>query len=65
MHPLALLGVTLGWNWCRHKRDLSTMCSFTRAHVPWWAIVLGWSALTAWLIPHLIRPFLETKRART
>lgn len=52
MHPLSLLAAALGWNYCRHKRGLSTICSSTRGRIPRPVFVLGWVTLTAWLLPH-------------
>lgn len=58
MHPLTLLGASLGWNYVRHRRGRSTMCSVSRTQVGPVPFVLGWAALTTWLIPHYVRPFL-------
>lgn len=58
MHPLTLLAAALGWNYARHKRNKSTICSVTRKHVPWPLFLIGWLLLTVWILPHWIRPKL-------
>jgi hypothetical protein len=61
MHPLTMLAAALSWNWYRSQRDRSTICSLTRHHVGPVPFILGWAALTAWFIPHYVRPFTKTK----
>lgn len=57
MHPLTLLVAALWWNYVRHRRGGSTMCSATRRRVKPVVFVLGWCVLTVWLLPHYVRPF--------
>jgi hypothetical protein len=55
----ALVG-TLLFNYARHRGGRSTLCSVTRSQLRVHrtpgrlAVVLGWSALTGWLIPHIL-----------
>jgi hypothetical protein len=55
----ALVG-TLVFNYSRHRGGRSTLCSVTRSRLRVHrtpgrlAVVLGWSALTGWLIPHIL-----------
>ena len=59
MPALLLLATALGLNYARHRRGLSTICSTLRPHLtPWRAVVL-WAAVSAWFLPHLIRPMLR------
>lgn len=58
-HPLTSLAFALGWNYVRHVRGLPTMCSTSRKYVGPVAAVVLWSALTGWLLPHYVRPFLK------
>lgn len=57
----ALVG-TLGLNYLRHRRGRSTLCSVTRAHLRVHraegtaVVIVGWTALTCWLLPHLVLP---------
>lgn len=60
LHPLTALCGALVWNYSRHKRDLSTICVVTRKYVPWPLFVAGWLALTAWLLPHWLRPIFRS-----
>lgn len=57
MHPLTLLAVSLWWNYARHKRGGSTMCSATRVHVGPILFTIAWALLTLWLVPHYTKPF--------
>lgn len=59
MHPLTLLGVALGWNYARHRRGLSTMCSCSRHVVGPVLFACLWGVLTGWLIPHYVRGFRD------
>ena len=66
MNPVAaaVLGL-LGWNYSRHRRGLQTFCAWFRAHVPRWAVIPIWSAITAYMIPHLWRGYARrTKESR-
>lgn len=56
MPPLALLTAALGWNYARHRHGRSTMCSYTRDRVPVALGVLAWLGLTAWFLPHWMKP---------
>jgi hypothetical protein len=55
----ALLG-TLVFNYARHRGGHSTLCSVTRSQLRVHrnpgrlAVVLGWTALTTWLVPHIL-----------
>ena len=51
--PWLGLLATLGWNYARHRRGRSTMCSVTRRALPFPAVALGWGVLTGWLLRHL------------
>jgi hypothetical protein len=51
---VALLGA-LGWNYARHRRGKSTLCSSTRHVVPDLGFCAGWGVLTGWMIPHYCR----------
>lgn len=62
LHPLTWLCAALVRNYHRHTRDESTICTVTRKYLPWPAFVLGWLALTAWLLPHWLRPKLRARR---
>lgn len=56
MHPLTMLAAALGWNYLRHRRNKSTICSVTRRHVSIKVMCVGWASLTAWFLPHWILP---------
>lgn len=62
MHPLTVLCAALAWNYTRHKRNQSTICSVTRRWLPWPLFVAGWALLTAWLLPHWLRPKLAKRK---
>jgi len=51
------LGATLALNYYRHKKHQSTLCSAARKTIPPEAFLTGWAALTAWLVPHYLKPF--------
>ena len=57
MPPLVLLGATLGLNYARHRRGLSTICSSSRRYVGPSLFLAGWAGLTAYMVPHYCRPF--------
>jgi hypothetical protein len=52
----ALLG-TLGLNYWQHKHGKPTLCSSARRWLPRSILIAGWAALTAWLIPHVLRGY--------
>lgn len=58
----AALLATLGYNYDRHRRGLPTICAITRRTLPPWAVVAAWSALTSWIIPHLLRGYPRDRR---
>lgn len=58
MPALLLLASALGLNYHRHRRGLSTICSTCRKRVGPRAFLVGWAALTAWIAPHYLRPFI-------
>lgn len=49
------LTATLGWNYARHRRGRSTLCSSSRPVIPRPVFVFGWGVLTGWLLPHFCR----------
>jgi hypothetical protein len=53
---VGLLGV-IALNWLRYKRGLPTICATFRRYVPRWAVVPFWSAISAYMIPHLRRGY--------
>lgn len=55
--PWLGLCATLLWNVVQHWRGKSTICSITRHHLPFWAVVTGWAGLTIWLLPHVKRGY--------
>jgi hypothetical protein len=61
-HPLTWLSAALGWNYIRSRLGWSTVCSTSRENVGPVAFTLGWAALTAWFIPHYVRPFFKGNR---
>lgn len=50
---------TLVLNYVRHRTGRSTLCSSARTRVGPRAFVLGWVTLSAWLLPHYVRPLLR------
>ncbi|GAB7007806.1 hypothetical protein JCM18899A_52820 [Nocardioides sp. AN3] len=66
MIPWCALIATLSLNYARHRRGKSTLCSVTRRHVPVQtpegraAVILAWSVLSGWLIPHLCSKRVHT-----
>lgn len=56
-HPIHALAATLIWNAVRGSKDQPTICSTTRTEVRPVTFVLGWAALTSWLVPHYCKPF--------
>jgi len=52
MPPLLALAGVLVWNLFRSRRGKSTMCSFTRPHVPPLIACSLWGGLTAWFLTH-------------
>jgi len=61
---VGLLGVLL-YNYARHRRHLPTICSTTRRYLPPWAVVVGWSALTGYMLPHLLRGYVRDRLKET
>ena len=59
--PFAGLVALLGWNWSRHRRGKSTMCSNGRGFIPPAVFVCGWLALTVWILPHYLNGFDEDR----
>lgn len=51
------LGGTLVLNYWRHKTGRSTLCSTGRERVGPIAFLLGWAAVSGWLLPHYCGPF--------
>lgn len=54
MNPWVLLGGTLAYNYSRHLRGKSTICSTTRAKVPANRFLLLWKPFEAWLVWHIV-----------
>jgi hypothetical protein len=48
---VALAGA-LVWNYSRSRRGKVTLSQFSRRHRA--AFVVGWSALTLWIVPHIL-----------
>jgi hypothetical protein len=48
---VALAGA-LVWNYSRSKRGKVTLSQATRRHKV--AFVIGWSALSLWILPHIV-----------
>lgn len=59
MPALLLLASALGLNYHRHRRGRSTICSTCRKHIGPRTFIVGWLALSTWLLPHYVRPFLR------
>lgn len=57
MNPAGLLLGLLAYNYRRHLLGRHTICSTTRRLVPWPAVLIGWAALTAWILPHIRRGY--------
>lgn len=57
MNPWPLLLGLLAYNYRRHVIGRDTLCSTARRHLPFAALLIGWAALTAWIIPHLRRGY--------
>jgi hypothetical protein len=55
--PALVLYLLLGWNYSRHRRGLSTICSSHRPFIGPRLFVIGWGGLTAFMIHHYCRPF--------
>lgn len=55
--PAVLLYALLGWNYSRHARGLSTICSSHRPYVGPRQFLIGWAGLTAYMTVHYCRPF--------
>lgn len=54
-HPIHGLLGALVWNYVRHVRGQSTICSSTRPWVGPVAFTFGWGVLTGWLWTHYTR----------
>lgn len=59
MPALLLLAGALGLNYHRHREGRSTICSTCRRHIGPRLFVAAWLTLTAWILPHYVRPFTE------
>lgn len=55
---VGLIGV-LWLNWRRHRRGKPTICATFRRYVPRWAVIPFWSAVTAFMVPHLRNGYLK------
>jgi hypothetical protein len=55
--PALILYALLGWNYSRHRRGLSTICSSHRPYVGPRQFLLGWAGLSAYMVAHYCRPF--------
>lgn len=52
--PWLGLLATVAWNYSRHRRGLSTICAVTRRHIGPRAFLLGWAALTVYMVHHIL-----------
>jgi len=52
--PWLGLAGTLAWNYRRHRRGRSTLCSVTRGHLSPAAFIAGWGALTYVMVRHIL-----------
>lgn len=57
VNPWVPFAGALGYNVYRHLTHQSTLCSTARKYVPAVAMVVGWSVLTDWLVPHYVNGF--------
>jgi hypothetical protein len=54
-HPIHGLIGTLIWNYMRHLRGRSTICSTSRPWVGPIIFCVFWTVLSAWLLPHYMK----------
>lgn len=62
--PALGLALVLIWNFIRHRRGKSTICSTTRPLIPAPVFVIGMTGFNVWFIPHWLAPKLRARRTR-